>query len=762
TGSPEGPHVAGLLGEHLLEFLCASRDERSVPEVLGHAFADFGAQDSADVASALDRLTEHSVPSLGSVIMGRRSKRGSGEKTTDRTQSRSSMQAPSHRGSSQQGPLSADVLVSILNFLFPEEESDQEEESTAYPSVFGRVPSWHPTSHELPEEHPLKDVCVGLKSAPAEGLVWRLSLVCCHALHSLGGLPAVAHILYELMLELRFRWDNCIFVPGVSAAFEEPPPPDMAACLLQQKLQMLNCCIAHRERRERGTSTATTSAAASAGKASFLGFDEDEFFDCVSDEEEKETDTSKENNDELSSWDEPEGRVRVCGELRLLRAGRRLYVPATQDPAPVTEDRLEQQAEVLMRLGDTDEGSAMRARLMSSSLLSDMEAFKAANPGCILADFVRWYSPRDWIPVAAEVPPQGVEVIDGHRLSDRMTIPGNLWEEVWRNALPVPARRQKRLFDDAREAETVLQWLAKVTPGALCRHLLPVLLHAACCRTADEPHLYTLPSCAVWGPSSVYQAMEAVPALQHSEGLRALLTVITQRMGRLSRQPCDLKKYSDVIEQLGAVERCLGRAMSLRHKLLPAEARRPSSSQQKRKNNTRRSRNNSRRSSEALDSDDNEGKEAESDLSGLEASDDEVAANEAKRRDGKEDTAVLVSLISSLLSSGEVTVEGAAKGVPGQALLRLFERSIQEQERLGSLPRYSLEQRSSLPPSARRSLAEHTRSRLGYPGAREYIVRVRAEYPSPNSRVMPHRVYATFLKGDFRVAGLFTQDTSFS
>ena len=23
--------------------------------------------------------------------------------------------------------------------------------------------------------------------------------------------------------------------------------------------------------------------------------------------------------------------------------------------------------------------------------------FQAANPGCVLGDFVRWYSPRDWI-----------------------------------------------------------------------------------------------------------------------------------------------------------------------------------------------------------------------------------------------------------------------------------------------------------------------------------------------------------------------------
>lgn len=34
---------------------------------------------------------------------------------------------------------------------------------------------------------------------------------------------------------------------------------------------------------------------------------------------------------------------------------------------------------------------------MSASLLSDMESFKAANPNGKLADFIRWYSPRDWI-----------------------------------------------------------------------------------------------------------------------------------------------------------------------------------------------------------------------------------------------------------------------------------------------------------------------------------------------------------------------------
>src|SRR4051812_26581149 len=50
-----------------------------------------------------------------------------------------------------------------------------------------------------------------------------------------------------------------------------------------------------------------------------------------------------------------------------------------------------------------------------------MQAFKAANPRATLADFVRWHSPRDWIPNE-----------DGSdSLSARMLEPGNLWQVLW-------------------------------------------------------------------------------------------------------------------------------------------------------------------------------------------------------------------------------------------------------------------------------------------------------------------------------------------
>lgn len=111
---------------------------------------------------------------------------------------------------------------------------------------------------------------------------------------------------------------------------------------------------------------------------------------------------------------------------RLIQTGDPLYLPITQDPVPKTEDQLEEDAQVMMQLGTDKYASEMRARMMSASLLSDMESFKvrityiinsklsnvfykiyvylhcdnitqAANPGAVLEDFIRWYSPRDWI-----------------------------------------------------------------------------------------------------------------------------------------------------------------------------------------------------------------------------------------------------------------------------------------------------------------------------------------------------------------------------
>lgn len=153
-----------------------------------------------------------------------------------------------------------------------------------------------------------------------------------------------------------------------------------------------------------------------------------------------------------------------------------LYIPVTQDPVPKTEDELEDDAEMLLNVSDSN----LRAQLMSASLLSDMESFKAANPMGQLEDFIRWYSPRDWI--EEEHDESGRK---GH-LSDRMMIPGNTWQTVWKSAKPVPAVRQKRLFDDTKSIAKVLEFLSSQTLGSIGQLIVVPLFHSALLKLQKE------------------------------------------------------------------------------------------------------------------------------------------------------------------------------------------------------------------------------------------------------------------------------------
>lgn len=59
-----------------------------------------------------------------------------------------------------------------------------------------------------------------------------------------------------------------------------------------------------------------------------------------------------------------------------------------QEPAPMTEDLLEEQSEVLAKLGTSAEGTHLRARMQSACLLSDMESFKVRRPHCLIISAV--------------------------------------------------------------------------------------------------------------------------------------------------------------------------------------------------------------------------------------------------------------------------------------------------------------------------------------------------------------------------------------
>uniref|UniRef100_A0A182NLL9 Rab3 GTPase-activating protein catalytic subunit n=1 Tax=Anopheles dirus TaxID=7168 RepID=A0A182NLL9_9DIPT len=240
------------------------------------------------------------------------------------------------------------------------------------------------------------------------------------------------------------------FLRSVASGF-----PDSRTCLLHQKLQMLNVCMERRTLRDGGLPFAMrpVGAAAAGGDQS-----DEEFFDCAGDDQEE--------------AGEATGRLSRLGAMLLVGTDDPLYIPVTQEPVPKTEDQLEDDAEVMLKLGP---GSELCTQMMSASLLSDMESFKAANPAGQLEDFIRWYSPRDWIES---------EPVDGQdpfgrkgQLSARMLIPGNTWQTVWEGARAVPARRQKRLFDDTREAEKVLHFLESRTIGQIAQLTMATLFH---------------------------------------------------------------------------------------------------------------------------------------------------------------------------------------------------------------------------------------------------------------------------------------------
>lgn len=93
-----------------------------------------------------------------------------------------------------------------------------------------------------------------------------------------------------------------------------------------------------------------------------------------------------------------------------------------------------------------------------------------------------------------------------------MKVQGNTWVEVWEAAKPVPARRQKRLFDETLEAEKVLHFFDTRQISGIIELLSPVFSHSVLLRLLQE-------------------GQEDLPSLQ------ILLQNIMKRTRKLTRAP---------------------------------------------------------------------------------------------------------------------------------------------------------------------------------------------------------------------------------
>ena len=145
-----------------------------------------------------------------------------------------------------------------------------------------------------------------------------------------------------------------MYLPGLPLV-----PPEHSQSLLHQKLQLLNCCIGRRVAREERERKGREEEVIDLTKDDTIDLakdeipviteasdsDSEEFFECEGEEERGE---EKKQTMEVDKkpWEKAEGREGRVGELRLLNNSDWLYRPHVQDPPPLTEDQLCEQAEV--------------------------------------------------------------------------------------------------------------------------------------------------------------------------------------------------------------------------------------------------------------------------------------------------------------------------------------------------------------------------------------------------------------------------------
>jgi len=278
--------------------------------------------------------------------------------------------------------------------------------------------------------------------------------------------------------------------------------------------------------------------------------------------------------------------------LRLLAPPhRRMRVPETQPPPVFTEDAAREREAAMHALGDTPEGRAARARLQSDQLVSDMSAFKAANPGACLADFVRWHSPRDWVEEETD------QISDGTaestesasarrrdrfapkpgRLSARMGGGGgrdNLWKTLWRDAPIVPASRQKPLFDPIREGERALEYLDAAPPPEIFAQILA----AAAAAVGNAYASFSVTTRKTSSSASIHSAGEEnvpnVPNVHRVDApSREALRRAHAMASRVLRRACPYEtEYAAVAGELQRAERAVARSASLARRMPGVDA----------------------------------------------------------------------------------------------------------------------------------------------------------------------------------------------
>lgn len=411
------------------------------------------------------------------------------------------------------------------------------------------------------------------KAAPAGRL---LSLLFVH-MASVRSPSSMALVWLTFVAEVRRRWNELESLPNMKSvsgidlsptskiqqaskrsgvkAYQSAnlcssePDPDDCYCLIGQKLQVFNVCV------ELALFQSCRKPKESPPSPEPLKDDTEK--ESTQDSPPEPSPTSElhgpsdedENTSDDEFFDAPEGgegidtnacnrkgaRCPVLG-VHLKSSGEQLFAPYLQRPFPLSDDVLAERRLMIARQRGAGTASStagqrleIARRLQEPKLRSDMQSFKAANPGSEFQDFVSWYgnpsnpleeyeeaeeehfqefrlddsagasngaqSSLDDVQQTRRIIARGLERVEYK--SDRKTMEAKakldkaaeaikmlketreFWSETWEKAESIPAEAQKPIFDAENTAERVLDYFETLHPANLLCQVMAVNLYTS-------------------------------------------------------------------------------------------------------------------------------------------------------------------------------------------------------------------------------------------------------------------------------------------
>ena len=192
-----GQSATCLLGEYLTYFIQICNNEKTLSDLFGsNAMYD----DYQQFTSVFNVLTESKFPTINTVF----------NRTTKQ------------KRKYNYGLISEDMILTILYFLFPDADEQKVRKKFYYKYylLYYKLFNWFcclkqkfPYSSNFGFNEDDKQ-SRGIKTCPLDSLVWRLGIVAAHCTYNLGGVEAFAQLWQEFLLEIRFRWEKGLLIPG--------------------------------------------------------------------------------------------------------------------------------------------------------------------------------------------------------------------------------------------------------------------------------------------------------------------------------------------------------------------------------------------------------------------------------------------------------------------------------------------------------------------------------------------------------------------